>query len=369
MTDDELTAEGLFDPESDSPRRAELVRRCLDVGMTVEEIRQAGDDLVPLAIDAIFRVSREQLTLAEVAERAGVDDETLAAIARATGFAGPNRDQRVWNDDDVASMAILATSQEFLGDDALQQILRTSTAAVGRIGDAVMSTFLTSAGAAAMAEDDSGLGLVEANQAGAALLEGFGPWLTRALTRHLRVAFRDSSELEMTAALDHGVDTPVLAIGFADLIGSTSHAERRTLVELNAALHRFELTAIDVVNAHGGRIVKFIGDEVMFRAADADVAAAIALDLVDEVRADDELPPIRAAVTYGMVLSREGDFHGPTVNLAARILKLAPMNGVVASLATAESFSPDAGIDVEALGAIEMQGMAEPVELAALRRS
>jgi len=369
MTDEELAAAGLFDPSDDSPRRADLVRRCLELGLTVEEIREAGDDLVPCAVDAIFRRGQEQLTLAEVAERAGLDDDTLAAIGRAMGFGGASRDQRVWNEDDVASMATLAASREFLGEDALMQVLRVSTAAVTRIGDALMSTFLTTAGASASAEDDSGLELIEANVAGAALLEDLGPWLGRALTRFLRVEFRNSSESEIATALADGVDTPVVAIGFADLVGSASHAERRSLVELNIALQRFEATANDVVVAHGGRVVKFIGDEVMFRADNADVAAAIALDLVERVRADPELPPLRAAVTYGMVLSREGDYYGPTVNLAARILGLAPMNGVVVSLATGDALSPTSGIAVEPLGAIEIQGLGEPIELAALRKS
>ena len=369
MTDDELAAAGLFDPSTDSPRRAELLRRCLQLGMTVGEVRDAGDDLIHRAVDTILRRGQEQLTLGEVAERAGIDGDALAAIARATGFTGANQDQPVWSEDDVASMTALAAGREFLGEEAMMQVLRVSNAAVGRIGDALISTFLTAAAAPAMAEDDSGLGLLEANVAGVALIEDFGEWLGIALTRYLRVAFRDTNDAEMAAALADGVDTPVLAIGFADLVGSTSHAERRTLVELNVALERFEVTAVEVVGAQGGRVVKFIGDEVMFRADDADVAAAIALDLVEVVRADPELPPLRAAVTHGMVLSREGDYYGPTVNLAARILKLAPMNGVIVSLATAEALDPEAGIDVDPLGAIEIQGLTEPVELAALRRS
>ena len=60
---------------------------------------------------------------------------------------------------------------------------------------------------------------------------------------------------------------------------------------------------------------------------------------------------------------------GPAVNLAARILKLAPMNGVVVSAATAEALGDAAGFDIDPLGAIEMPGLLEPVELASLRRA
>ena len=119
---------------------------------------------------------------------------------------------------------------------------------------------------------------------------------------------------------------------------------------------------------HGGRLVKFIGDEVMFRADTPDVAAAIALDLVDVVRDDPNLPPLRAGLAHGMVLSREGDYHGPTVNMAARVLKLAPMNGVVATVATIDALHAPEALALDRMGAIEMAGIAEPVELATIRR-
>ena len=126
--------------------------------------------------------------------------------------------------------------------------------------------------------------------------------------------------------------------------------------------------ATEVVLAGGGRVVKFIGDEVMFRAPDADGACAIALDLVARVRADPDLPPLRAGVAYGDVLSRDGDFYGPTVNLAARITKLSALDGVVATEAAAEALADDHPFVITALGAIDMKGIAEPVELAAVSR-
>ena len=113
MTDDELIVAGLFDPTSHHPRRADLVRRCLEVGLTVDEIRDAGDDLIPHAIDATLRGGREQLTLAEVADRAGIDADMLAAFGRATGFASTTQTQRVWDEEDVASMAAMVAGREF----------------------------------------------------------------------------------------------------------------------------------------------------------------------------------------------------------------------------------------------------------------
>jgi class 3 adenylate cyclase len=368
VNDDQLAAAGLFDPATESPRRGELLRRCLALGMTVDEIREAGDDLLEWALDLVYTGGREQLTFHEAAARAGLPAEQTRRIASATGI-GAELDARVWDDDDVRSMATFAEWVELFGEDALMQILRVSASAVARIGDAARSTFLTSVAAPAMARDESGLELLEANEASLAMLPELSGWLHRALRRDLRLNFRDMSDEQAAVALDEGIDTRAMAIGFADLIGSTSHAEQRTLVELNAALNRFESAAVEAVTTRGGRVVKFMGDEVMFRADRPEIACMIAIDLSELVRADPELPPLRAGVAYGEVLSREGDCYGPTVNLAARIVKLAPMNGVVATLDTARALGSETAIVADSLGAIEMPGFSHPVELAALRRS
>ena len=248
-------------------------------------------------------------------------------------------------------------------------MIRVAGASMVRVGDAAISLFLTNRAAPAMREDESGLRLLEANMAAAELLPGFGQTLTQMLIRYLRLSFRPMSEAFIAGELGVDVDAIELAIGFADLVGSTELAGRRSLAELSRALDGFERTATDAVLTGGGRVVKFIGDEVMFRAPDADAGCAIAVDLAERVRADPDLPPLRAGVAFGDVVSRDGDFYGPTVNLAARITKLSPLHGVVITAATAQALAPDHSFSITALGAIEMKGVPEPVELAAVTRA
>jgi adenylate cyclase len=161
-----------------------------------------------------------------------------------------------------------------------------------------------------------------------------------------------------------GVDTRVLAVGFGDLVGSTELGTTRSLTELNAALDVFERTATDVIAATGGRVVKFIGDEVMFRAESADVACSSAIALVDAVRGDPRLPALRAGVAHGIVASREGDFYGPVVNLAARLTKLAPADGLIASRQTVDVLVAPGDFAIRHLGDIEVRGFAETVGIA-----
>ena len=337
--------------------------------MSEAEISAAGDDLVEVAVRRAYGRGQADLTLDEVAERSGVERGRIEQILRAGGVMERDLDEAIFTVEDVEGVQLFSAAEELLGSEAVLQMIRVAGASMVRVGDAAISLFLTNRAAPAMREDESGLRLLEANMAAAELLPGFGRTLTQMLIRYLRLSFRPMTEAFIAGELGVDVDTIELAIGFADLVGSTELAGSRSLAELSAALDWFERTATEVVLAGGGRIVKFIGDEVMFRAPDQDAACAIAVDLVDRVRADPDLPPLRAGVAFGAVLSRDGDFFGPTVNLAARITKLAPQHGVVTTASTAGALRPGHPFSITALGAIEMKGIPDPVELAAVTRA
>ncbi len=75
---------------------------------------------------------------------------------------------------------------------------------------------------------------------------------------------------------------------------------------------------------HGGRIIKTIGDEILYVADDPAAAAEIALLLTERGEdPDDPFPSVRAALAYGEVVSRLGDVFGPVVNIASRLTSLA----------------------------------------------
>src|SRR5207244_1836684 len=115
-----------------------------------------------------------------------------------------------------------------------------------------------------------------------------------------------------------GGPTVDLAVGFADLAGYTELAQGLDEHELSELLAGFETLAYDTAAEHNGRIVKTIGDEVMFVGAPRNVAM-IALVLAERATADAVVPDVRVGVACGTVLARDGDYYGPVVNLASRI--------------------------------------------------
>jgi adenylate cyclase len=144
--------------------------------------------------------------------------------------------------------------------------------------------------------------------------------------RHLQVAARREAARE---ASDGDRDTKV--VGFADLVGFTALSQQVDEHILASVVDRFESIAYDTVVTLGGRVVKMIGDEVMFVVDDIPSAVEIALTLSEAYSEDDQLSEVRVGMASGPVLEREADYYGPTVNLASRIVNIAFPGTVVVS--------------------------------------
>ena len=172
------------------------------------------------------------------------------------------------------------------------------------------------------------------------------------LIGHLLAVTRASWALdEQRAAV-----TRDLVIGFADLVGYTQAAQQLSPTELAGAISRFETCSGETITRHGGRVVKLIGDEVMFVIEDRDRAADLAVDLLGEVARDPALPQVRIGLAAGPVVSHLGDYYGDVVNLAARLVSAAAPGTVLASEALG---STDRG---EAVELPPLKGYDRPVE-------
>jgi adenylate cyclase len=104
---------------------------------------------------------------------------------------------------------------------------------------------------------------------------------------------------------------------------------------------RFEEVAYDTVATHGGRVVKMIGDAVMFVTDEPAAAAEVGLRVAEIYGADDTVSVVRVGLAHGAVLALEGDYFGPTVNLASRIVNIAYAGAVVVSPQVNERLADD----------------------------
>ena len=358
MNERDFESLGLYDPAApDAAQRLELLEYLVGLGATADDLVAYRDELPGLASVIAIR-GGPALTLGETLDRSGLSEEKLRRIIRAAGFADPGPDDRAFNEDFVNLARAMDAAETLFGEEAVLQLVRVMGSAIARIADATVSAFLINVEPAARAADPASLAVARANVEAAALLPVVGPALEVLLRQHLIAARRTI----LGDAADAGYETQQRCVGFVDLVGSTELSQRLPTRELGALLTEFENVAADTVTAGGGRVVKLIGDEILFSAADARSAAGIALELAREFDAHPEIPSVRAGIACGDLLLRDGDVFGPVVSMAARAVKAAAPGEVVAPPAVAAA----AGVAAESHGRHALKGFGDDVELCRL---
>jgi adenylate cyclase len=170
------------------------------------------------------------------------------------------------------------------------------------------------------------------------------PWLLGYMwRRHARAAFG-----RVVEAAANETET-ALGIGFADLVGFTALSQELPEQELASLVSRFEQLAHDTIVQLGGRVVKMIGDEVMFAVPELRPGVEIALSLADAYNDDEQLQDVRVGFASGNVLQLQGDMYGPPVNLASRIVSIARPRSVVVSESVHDALADEPGYEWRSL--------------------
>jgi adenylate cyclase len=156
--------------------------------------------------------------------------------------------------------------------------------------------------------------------------------------RHLAAAV---ARIEALRANEEDLNTVQLTVGFADIVSFTALSNRLTEERIGDLVELFESRCSDVVTAQGGRVIKSIGDSVLFVSEDPIGAYNIAEGIINVVGRDPRMPDIRLGLATGSVVMRLGDVFGPPVNLAARLTAVARRNRIIIDAATAALLPAD----------------------------
>lgn len=280
----------------------------------------------------------------EVSQRADLALSSVTAFWHALGFPAEHSDSGVFTEADLVALHRIVSLIDDGGVD--EQLALGMTRAVARTADR-LSVWQTQLVAESVAPDVSPDGLGADPQTAAevarrltAAADAFEPLLVYAWRRHLYAALTRMVSDADPAQASSG---PVRLVGFADLVNFTSVVRRATERELAVVVQRFERLASDIVTAHGGRVIKTVGDEILFVNQDPVAGTAIALDLVDTMAEEEVLPQVRVGLAYGPVLSRLGDVFGTTVNRASRLTAVAGEGRVLADEALAARLAQQSG--------------------------
>jgi len=310
-----------------------------------------------------FERDERLYTLTEAAAIAGISEETFARLNLACGFANPAPDEAIFGNDDIETYRTFQAASAFFGEDTTLQVARVIGTSMARCADAFVSAFVHAIGTQSLQADFTDDDIVRANETAMGLIPEAVKTMDVLLRSHLQRHARTDALL--LGQEWEGVDAIDRAIGFCDLVGYTALSQQISTEELGAVLRTFENEAQDLITEKGGHVVKLIGDEVMFVATDATTGADVALSLAEKFRDRTDVPPVRVAVAAGRVVAREGDFFGPVVNLAARLVKLAAPGCVLAPAAIKEKAS---GVGVDDVGAETLKGFDDPIDVVRLTR-
>ena len=280
------------------------------------------------------------LTRDEVAERAGVSLDAAQAVWAAMGFAEVPADERAFTELDVAALrtAVRLRESGIVDSDTLLVLARAMGQGLARLAEAQVGVFRG---------QTEGMTVEDAQSAATAAAEEVLPGLEQLMVHVWRRQFAAATERSFASLVEGGLTD--LAVGFVDLVGFTQTSRESDAHALAVLLERFERETSLRVTAYGGRVIKMLGDEVLYVTDDVTSAAEVALATVEAHEQDQSLPQVRAGVAYGSVLSRLGDVFGEPVNLASRLTTEARPGSVLVDLHAAELLRQDPSYAVVAL--------------------
>ena len=346
--------------EQEPPPPSQLAELLTDRGVDAAAVADAQDHghLGLLAVDRLATSERPVHDIAAAAAATGLAPDTVAHLWRSLGMVEPAPGTPIYSDADLDALRMVARLVELqlADEDLINQLARVIGLTASRSASALLDA--VESGVDASAETDRRFAAVADD-----LLDGLARLTARTWRRHVR------AEARARMARDHaGADPAHRVVGFADLVGFTALSQQLSAHELAAVVDRFETLAYDTVGTAGGRVIKMIGDEVMFAMDDEDGAADLALDLAEVYEQDEQLGAVRVGLAAGPVLVREADLFGPVVNRASRLVGVARPGSVLVDQAVHDALADRDDLRWRSLGARTLKHMGK-VPVWVLRRS
>ncbi|WP_108717983.1 adenylate/guanylate cyclase domain-containing protein [Miniimonas sp. S16] len=298
----------------------------------------------------------------DVARLVGTSAARVLQFWRALGFAGEPASSRVFThaDADALRSALTLLEKAELSEGAFRTLIRAAAHSADRLSLWQVE---------ALVEDAERRYVLDNVSARLVVLDTIDQTIdalvalqSHAWRRHLLALLtRTERSVGRAGMADLGDELPLeRAIGFIDVVSYTQRTAHLGAAELSALVQEFDGRARDVVTELGARVVKTLGDGVMFVSDDLGTCLAVAFALRDTFREGAVPIQVHGALTWGRVLSRSGDVYGPSVNLAARLADLAHAGQLLTdevTWAVAEHEPDIEGFVAEALPPAQVHGI------------
>jgi adenylate cyclase len=268
-----------------------------------------------------------------VADAAGVTLEEARRLWRALGFPDAG-EAAAFTDADLSALSTLvhAVQQGSIDFDTAVRLTRAVGQTMARLADWQVATLAGRVEQLEAGDEATGSRIGSALRLAEQVGVPFEQLIIYAWRRHLAAAV---TRVEALGAADEDLHTVQVTVGFADLVSFTALSNEMDEDRIGDMVEIFESRCADVVAGRHGRVIKTLGDSVLFVSEDPVRAMQIALSIVDVIGNDKRLPDVRLGLATGSVVMRLGDVFGPPVNLAARLTGVARRNRVITDVETA----------------------------------
>jgi len=308
--------------------RAEVVAYLRRAGVAEKTIKAAAEEnrLALLVVDASL-MQGGRFTAVEAARKANLSFELAEQIWRALGLPPPDPAEERFSRNEVAALRIINALGGAYSDEAIIETARVMGRSMARLASAEVETLRRE-----MVQPfrDAGMSEMEIAWRLASVVDLLSPALATLMDAahrwHLEMAIRSESIGRLEESGEGLPGQTTLSVAFADMVGFTAASDQLSAGEVGAIAGGFMRVAERTLPDYGARIVKGIGDAVMFTAPDPVTVGAASVALIGACAAErkPELPRVRAGAAHGPVLPRYADYFGRTVNIASRLCVQAP---------------------------------------------
>jgi class 3 adenylate cyclase len=348
---DQLEAAGIANPRE----RADLIKYLDGLGFTLEEMAEGErrGRLFGLAGDVLQWSGPPTFTLQTAAEALGLPVEDVERAWALLGLTAAGRDVPTLSQADVDALSTWVAFKALVGEDGAAGLLRVLGAAMARLAEAEATMIRAGMPDIQMNHTHDELATAQAYRTAAEFIPRIGALIDTVHRHHLT-----SARTYLEGVVQDSSASVICGVGFADLSSFTALTQTLTPAKLSDLLNEFGAIVADVVHADGGRVVKFIGDAVMWVSPTPERLVKVAVDLVDHPKAREAELQVRAGLAHGTVLAINGDYFGNPVNLAARLVAAAAPGQILAASALDDQL-PD--WPATACGPLTIKGFDAPV--------
>jgi adenylate cyclase len=330
------------DSESEQDARRQLLEHLLEMGADVDQLKEAAQEGRVATLPVEFALKGDQrYTLTEVAQKARLDSTFLRSVLLSLGHVNPRPRVRGFTDEDLETARLL---RRFLDaglrkEDvlAVTRVLGQSMARSAAVIREVVGNALIHAG-----DSEADLGMRYADAAAELV-----PLMGSVLGYELAVHLRDQATRDVITRREREVGrlagTREVAVCFVDLSEFTRLGESISVNRVAAIGSRLSDIAGEVASGDV-ELVKTVGDGALFISPNVDALIDAVATLARKVRDEgDDFPDVRAGIAFGDAVTRAGDWFGPAVNLASRIVNVAKPDTIIAEQQVKERASDSYG--------------------------